>query len=102
MSDDLSGHKGKALPGRISGVTEKGMKALEGAAGSGNYAGTHMKVLEEQLDLMTAASAAMPMPSMAEFSAWPKSRWLLRKNMKRMGSGASSIRRSQTSLDQMA
>ena len=57
MSDDLSGHKGKALPGRISGVTEKGMKALEGAAGSGNYAGTHMKVLEEQLDLMTAASA---------------------------------------------
>ena len=58
MADDLSRQlKGKAPSDRIFGAIEKGMKALEWAVGSGNYAGTRMKVLEEQLDLMTAASA---------------------------------------------
>ena len=58
MADDLSRQlKGKAPSDRISGAIEKGMSDLEGAVGSGNYAGTHMKVLEERLDLMTAASA---------------------------------------------
>ena len=97
MADDLSGRrKGKSLSDRNTGVTAKGMKALEGAAGSGNYARTHDKVLEERLDLMIAASADRLGIGGSHFNAFNGGIVGMAEKV------ASSIRRSQISLEQMA